>query len=322
MRDWTKQIAVIVAALGLMAGSAWQAKADLVMTQFSADYANFNGFSVDPVTGDYYSHSGYGYGVFGDSQKISEYNNLSDFKNNVAGGSVVLGGNGDWGTYFTVNDGELFARTSDSTSNWPTGTQSAKWNAATGTLDASISSMPGMGGANGSDTFDWGGFSGVNWMQDSTGLYVLGKNEPGTGWQIDKMDQNLGILGTTNFNAGPLGYAFMINGILFASSHFQSNVIDLEVNTLTGVASNVNITLDGMGSLYADNAFYDQTSDKLFIHNANDGSLFTLDGAASQFGADTLATPEPSTIVSAGTACLMALGCAWRRHRRAKLAIA
>ena len=59
--------------------------------------------------------------------------------------------------------------------------------ANTGSILETRASIPGMGGSNGAHTFNWGGFSGVNWMNNSTGLYLMGRNSAGTDWQINTM---------------------------------------------------------------------------------------------------------------------------------------
>jgi autoaggregation protein RapA/B/C len=284
-----------------MAASGQTFAGNLTMTPFSTSYSGFNGFAVDPTTGKYYSHTGYGYGsTFGYSQNLSEYDTLAALQGGTPSSTTTLSGYGPWGTYMAVSNGEVYARTNTDFNAWPTGTDSARWNAATGSQDATLGSIPGMAGVNGSDTFNWGGFSGVNWMQDSTGLYVLGHNASGNGWQIDKMDSNLNLLSTVSFGTSTtsLGYAFMINGTLFASSNYFSNQIDWEVNATTGAVTPVNITLSGMGTLYADNAFYDPTTDKLFVHNVSDGTIYSLDGAAAAFGVQSISTPEPATLAS------------------------
>ena len=74
----------------------------------------------------------------------------------------------------------------------------------------------------GGGTFDWGGFTAVNWLQDSTGLYTLGRVPGGDVWSIHEMGADLNVVSTRTFTAATLGYAFMINAVVRQIRHDTS----------------------------------------------------------------------------------------------------
>ena len=192
------------------------AKADFVpLTVFSTAYGSgFNGFAYDPVTQSFYSHHGYGYPS---SQPVLEYNNVANFATGISSGSITLPDSpysSPAGTYFVVNNGVLYGRP-DYNSN-----MIAMWNASTGTLVGSTT-IAGIGGANGTDTFNWAGFSGLNLYNDDGSLYMLGKS--GTHWEILSIASDLSVTRTLVTSFSSLGYAFVINGELFAGDSYNSN---------------------------------------------------------------------------------------------------
>lgn len=87
------------------------------------------------------------------------------------------------GTYMTASGGQLFGRIFDSKGNWgyPEASVFGRWDLATGQLNARAE-MSKMGGRNGSDTFNWGGFSALNSMQNQTGSYVMARKAAAPGW--------------------------------------------------------------------------------------------------------------------------------------------
>jgi len=272
------------------------------------------GVAVDESTGKIYQRSGYN----GESS-VLVYANAAAFAANAPMSTLTLGGGGFYGTYFEVSDGKIFGRTSKGS------TAVARWDASTGLRELSKASFPGMGGANGTDTFDWGDYSGVNWMQDQTGLYVLGHNSGGTLWQLDKMDANLNVLSTLTADLGPLGYAFLVNGKLFASTSANSNVISKSLDLATGVLSTVDFTLSGSGNQVWDNVSYDYSTDTLRL-GSYARSFVQVSSASSQFGTGPLlarsgsgAVPAPSTLALASLA-LMGLTLSTRARKARRLA--
>ena len=177
----------------------------------------------------------------------------------------------------------------------------SSWDAVTGATISS-STIPNMCGFNGPCTFEWGGFSGVNWMQDSTGLYVLGADDV-NGWQVDLMNTDLSVNNSQLIYppSNTLGYAFAMKGHLFTADESYVNTIDDDFNVLTGVDQPVSYTLSGLpGSfLYLSNALYDPTIDRLYIWNTEDGILYSADNASQQFGVNSVLDFGP---VNVGTA--------------------
>ncbi|HTU41079.1 MAG TPA: SBBP repeat-containing protein [Candidatus Aquilonibacter sp.] len=235
---------------------------------------------MDPVTGYYYARASYGPG-FG-SGSVSIYPGPAALATNTASSTVALANGGFYGTYFTVQNGILFGRSDENTS------AVSSWNAVTGALISS-SAIPNMCGTNGSCTFEWGGFSGVNWMEDSTGLYVLGTDDS-NGWQIDLMNTDLSVANTQVIYPpdNALGDGFVIKGHLFTGDEFYENTINSDFNFQTGIDQSVSYTLAGTTDTntgyYLSDVFYDPTIDRLYIWNTETGVLYSTDEASQQFG--------------------------------------
>jgi hypothetical protein len=205
----------------------------------------------------------------------------------------ALGYNPPTGTYFVVNNGALYGRT-DTTSN-----SIGKWDATTGALLATAP-IPGIGGANSTDTFNWGGFSGLNLYNDNGSLYLLGKNTAGTQWDILSLASDLSVTRTlVTALPSTLGYAFVINGELFAGGSYNSNQISYKVDLATGTQSAVNFTFTGdSNSPYLSDMFYDQTDDSLFVFDTTGKTLYETTNASVVLGASaTPAVPEPESIL-------------------------
>jgi len=250
-------------------------------TAFAGSYT-FYGFSMDPVTGYYYARSGYG-PVYGGSGSVNVYPGPAALAANTPSSTVALTNGGFYGTYFAVQNGVIFGRTDSTTS------AISSWNAVTGAAISS-SSIPNMCGTNGNCTFDWGGFSGVNWMQDSNGLYVLGTDDS-NGWQVNQMNTDLSVANTQYIypTNNELGYGIVIKGHLLTAAQFDTTTIDDDFNILTGIDQPVSYTLAGIPSsgyfgYYFSNALYDPTIDRLYIWNTDDGILYSADNVSAQFG--------------------------------------
>ncbi len=288
--------------LGVLIFTVTESRADTVVANaFSTSYSGeFQSYAFDPSTGIYYNRQGFDGGA-----TVSTYSTDAALSQNAPAGSVTLQGGGFYGTYFAVSDGHLFGR-ADSTSNLVN-----EWNATTGALLAT-GTIPNFGGQNGTDTFDWGGYSGVNWLQDSTGLYTLGHIPGGTSWSINKMDANLNIVSTQTFTAATLGYAFVINGELFTSSSFESNVVNQVLDLASGTVTAVSFEITNLGGLYLSNTAYDPIRDRLYLLNSNGTTLFSIDDASGQFHAGSV--PEPASVVLLGLGVIAML--AYERRRR------
>jgi len=279
-------------------------------TNITLDYVRpsdsfFVGMAVDPATGLYYERPNYGPG-FG-SGPVNTFASTAAFKAGTPSFSVPLQNGGFFGTYFTVKGNEIFGREGlgKGVFGFPVDTSAARWNATTGAIDAALAGFAGMGGVDGPHTFNWGGFSGVNFMQDQTGLYVFGKNL-GSGWQLNRVDPNLNILGTDQFNAGSLGFGFMIDGNLFAGDNFNGNSISQSLDFTTGTQSAVNFTLvGGPPSPYWNNVFYDTTTNSLFLNSGS--GLYMVPDASQAFGVSSVPEPESLTLLGTGLVGLVGL---------------
>lgn len=262
-----------------------------------------NGFAVDSVTGKYYQQVGFG----SDSgATLLVYDTATHFHNNVSSSTITLD-SPLYGTYFTVKNNYLYGRTTNST------TEIARWDLSTGTTQNAVSSVADMGGLNVLHTFQWGGYSGVNFFQDNTGMYLFGKNLSDNSWQLSQIDNDLNITDTKRVDLGLLGYAFMLNGTLFLGEHFTGNTITYSFNYETGSLSSVDFTLEdengNSGLSYWGNTFYDTLEDTLYFnsvlgdYNNNMTGLYSLDHAAVAFdvssGSDPV--PLPATILLFGT---------------------
>lgn len=288
----------------LIFGLAVTAHAQVINLTHVKNSENFYGGAVDPVTGKFYQVNTY-YGA----TNVAVFADAADFANNVVEGSVALTG-AVYGTYFEVNNGSIYGRTNQSS------TSIARWDASSGLVQNSVASVPGMGGSNFYFTFNWGGFSGVNFLQDTTGLYLFGKNDTGVNWQLNRMDATLGILETKQYTANTLGYGFMVNGNLFTSNSYNSNTIDSVMNFATGVQSAVNFTLSGVPSPYWNNTFYDVGTDTLYFHDSTGGDFWKVGNASAAFNVPISDIPEPATV---GLLGLLGLLGYLRVRRKAKL---
>lgn len=251
---------------------------------------SWSSVAVDPVTGKVYEHWNF------ISATVKVYANTTQFAAGNASSTLTLA-TPIYGTYFAVNNGQLFGRTTNDT------TAVATFSTSTGAVTATLAGYPGMGGINFNDTFNWGGYSGVNFMQDSTGMYVMGGVNGNTNWQIEKLGTGLASVKSTVYNPNhALGYGFIINGILFTGDSYNSDTVTKSINLATGQVSTVNDTLVGLGaSLYMSNFSYDYSSDTLYAANQNGDTFFKASNASVQFGAPRVAAvPEPGSLTLLG----------------------
>ncbi|MEI6417694.1 MAG: PEPxxWA-CTERM sorting domain-containing protein [Sphingomonadales bacterium] len=253
-----------------------------------------NGFTataIDPQTGMYYSKQGYGF----EGPYVQTYRNAAAFEKGRSNGTIQLQGETTSGTYMTVVDGKLIARTyGPALDEWgyPDGNTIGSWDLTTGQFNGSAA-MPGMTGRNGADSFNWGGFSAVNVMQDQTGTYVLGTDGTGV-WTLNKIDAALNVLDQRSFNAPTLGFAFMKHGQLFLGNSFYTPRIDQRFDFASGTMTDTDINLVGFQSpydfwpAYLSNTAYDMNRDVVYFHNTMDNSLYRLGAAPG-------GVPEPAS---------------------------
>ena len=168
----------------------------------------FNSLAVDPATGYFYEYQSYG---SGGSETLNVYKSVSALTANAPSSTITLG-QPFYGTYIAANNGVLYGRAG-------AGTQAAQWSLTTG---AQLNTSSGYSNLSGNG-FTWGGYTGVNFMQDSTGMYVLGSsaNVYSGDWVIEKLSTG-GLTGISSTqyspgNGGALGYGFIINGTLYTS---------------------------------------------------------------------------------------------------------
>ncbi len=296
-----------------MAVDAAAASTPIVAKAIRTDSSyGFMALAMDPTTGKYYSKDGYGF----DAPVVKVYDNALTFAKGHASGTVTLQGDTVAGTYMAASDGKLFARTFTPTGqyDWPEGTSVGRWNLADGSLEAVNPALPDMGGRNGYDGFDWGGFSDLNWLQDQTGKYVIGSDGAGT-WFVHKMNDDLSIAATKSFSAGSLGYAFARNGTIFLGDSYGSPHISATFDFASGTLSAADYQIEGAGLdyPYLSTSMYDSKNDLLYFFNTNNNTIYRV-GALTGFGA----VPEPASwaMLIAG----FGLAGAAMRRRRALLA--
>lgn len=295
-------LTVFVSALAILPAAS---AAPVNFTAVTTSNSGFGNIAVDPVTGKVYKRSDFL------ASSVSVYANAVAFAAGTVSSTINLAVP-IYGTYFAVNNGQLFARTSSET------TAVATFSTSTGAVTSTLAGYAGMGGENGSDTFNWGGYSGVNFMQDSTGMYVMGGVAADNNWQVRKLGAGLASTSTyTTSGVNSLGYGFIINGILFTSDNYYSGTVTTAINLSTGVVTAVNDPLVGLGSgFYMSDFSYDYVSDTLYAMNTNNATFYKASNASVQFNAPLAAeVPEPGSVM------LMGLGIAGlmlaRRKQRA-----
>lgn len=302
------RLAAVAAALVL---SLPAVAAPIAMTAVRSAANTHSGMTVDATTGTVYEAQGY-YGL----TTLVRYANLAAFDAGTSNGTQAVP-QGVYGPYLAAQGGTVYARTGSSS-----GTQLS----AVGALNTTIS-VSDMGGANGTDTFDWGGFSGVAAMNDGQHLYVVGGDASTGNWRINTYDFALTLLNSVSFGFGAAtgcaggpgspGFGFAIDGKVLLGSDFCSGQISTMVDAATGAVSAVDFTLAGFtGSYkYITNTSYDSASDTLYAMDLGSNKYYKLGGAAAAFGIDTSNdVPEPSGLALAG----LALALAGIQRRRAR----
>ncbi|MBX4966063.1 autoaggregation protein RapA/B/C [Rhizobium binae] len=237
------------------------------------DHYELQGVAIDPLTGRYYVSSGHG---FPDDSMVYIYDNASAFEADNASGAISLGdydlGQYDiGGTYFTVRGGAIIGRTNEARGEedpFPDQTYLAKWDAADGSLDQKGDPIPGLIGKNGAGTFDWDGFTAVNTMQDSTGIYVVGRIDDST-WQVSKIDPDtLNPIESKTFAAGALGYGFAVDGTFFFGDSSGSEHMSTAFDFKTGIKTAIDVNIAIPGDDSTTNVSYDAAADAIYITNS------------------------------------------------------
>ena len=271
-----------------------------------AVYSPWNGASVDPTSGKFYRRNSYDA-----TTSVFVYNNAADFVSNTVATTLTLNTT-LLNTYINANGGKIYG-------NSGINPQVSRWNGLTGASEVAVTvSNMNSGG------FNWGGNSFTNMLQDSTGMYVYGRDNTNNAWRIHKLDTNLSVVSTVGTSiTGTQGYAFMVNGNLFSGNSYNSNIVSNKINFASGTVSPVNFTLNlpfGGGN-YIDDFFYDPTTDNLYAHDQNAGRYYVTSNAAQQLGVSAVpSTPEPgaaalfASLGLGGGACLRLL----RRRRSRK----
>jgi autoaggregation protein RapA/B/C len=291
-----RQIAVCcVSIASFIVGSI--ALATPINATFVRSDANFfAGMAVDSATGEAYQLNGYGPGFGGTSPtSLIQYANAAAFEAGTSSGTVISTTN-LWGTYIAAQNGSVFGRSATvyDGNGWPTDAQTTKISGSTGATQGTTT-VANMGGINGPDTFDWGGFSGVNAMNDGSQLFVVGGDAASSDWRISTFDYNLNPLNSVLFSPpiGP-GWGFAINDYIFFGDSYGSGQISTRVNAATGAVDAVDFLVGGLGPCcYNNNVSYDAFNDTLYLHNGN-GGFYKVTGASEAFGV--AGVPEPATL--------------------------
>lgn len=299
---------------------------NVIFTTFSTNYSTsaFWGFGYDPSTGTYYAHSGYG----GSTTPLDVYSSVAAFAANTPTSVVTLTSAATGcqystpctpldGTYFTVDGPDVIGRPTDNTAALE------EWLIPSGSTHLAMTYSQ-FGGINGYDTFDWGGFSGMNVFQDSTGIYLLAVNPNTSTWDVSTLNPTT-LAVTNTFNTGlayqTLSYGFLINGQLYLGANYYNNVVAYDLNVKTGQVTSANFTLQlpGASSYYISDTLYDPNLDRLYIWNGPTGqtgqdTLYEVNNASQMF------TPEPGAGVLALAGCC-AIALVMRRRRRTPIAL-
>jgi len=257
------------------------------------NYAHFAGYTRDRSTGLIYKSNWY------QSNQVDVYNTVADFQNNVIASTTTLDQN-HLGSYAVVRNGKYFSRTGNVNNS-----DASRMDIGTGATEVN-QNFAGVDPSNGSATFDWGGFSTLNFFEDATGIYAYGKDFGGL-HTIFRLDNNLNVLSSFNFagNTGSdfgFGFGFNVKGYLFLGSNYYSNTIETKINLMTGAVSTVNHTFAGLPgpyNPYYSHVWYDDIDDRLYVNYTTgfetDG-MFYVDGVAGQLGI----VPEPASMTALG----------------------
>lgn len=254
------------------------------------------GTAIDRLTGKYYLKESYQ-----DGTPLHAYDSAADLAALSASSTVTPA---TFGPYFAVHNNRILGRPSDSS------TQVASYDMSGGMITST--SIPGTIGTNGSGTFDWGGFSGMNWFSDSTGLYNLGGTATNQ-WLLTKLDSDLNILEQQSVPHSGDGFAFMVDGKLFIGDDYNDPTVDYMFDTATATGATVSHSIAGLGGalpLYITNTTYDPFQDRLYVQSG--GQMYLSEsGLANALGI--AAVPEPGSV---GVLAILGVATIVRRRKR------
>jgi hypothetical protein len=291
-------------AILVLVGYALSAQLDAQSVSLSQvrDWGSgFQAFTMDPSTGKYYRRVSYSGGT-----TVYEFNDRAAWEAGSASRTFNLGSGGFYGTYFQASNGKLFGRTDSSSTAY------ARWATSNGAREQTVGSISGMCGSNGNCTYNWGGYSGVNFMHDGNGVYVFGRNSGNNNWQISRVNEsNLSLSGTQQVQtSGGLGFGFMINGYVFTGDNYSQNSINRKTDVSNGQQQSVSFSLSGgPPSPYWSHVFYDPDADVVYFHDQNTSISYRIANAAMTFGVQRPggggAVPASSTVTMLITIALV-----------------
>jgi hypothetical protein len=307
--SFVPRVSIPLAALSIIVGlSAAVQAAPINMTEVRAN-SSFRSYTMDPTTGKYYEKSNYW-----TVTSLTEYANKADFEAGISSGSIALNPSIN-GPYVTINNGNLYARTTGAPNT------AAVWNLGTGTTTAGPQQIGTIAGGN---SFDWGGGSNGNFLQDETGVYFLGNSTSGSSnlWELHKVDANLNSTSSQTFDVTGItgsaadtspGFAMMMGGKLLIGKTYSQDIIAGILDFATGDLTISNLEVDGSwgGSSYWNSTFYDSNDDVLYMNNTNTQRLYKVENAKAAFGIT--AVPEPGVLAIFG---LGLAGIGYARRKR------
>ena len=153
--------------------------------QFVSNYqqGSIMSLNVDQDTGQYWERRGFDGQTF-----FNVYSSFNDFATRNAAFGYSLNDPGYRGSYAAVRDGQIFGRLNRMDQQY------GRWDIGTGQLTATTT-LNNFNPQNGSGTFNWGGYSGLNTYNNGAQTYVVGAQTGTTDWRVELIDQNL----NTNF---------------------------------------------------------------------------------------------------------------------------
>lgn len=100
-------------------------------------------------------------------------------------------------------------------------------------------------------------------MQDSTGIYVVGRIDDTT-WQVSRVDPDtLDPIESKTFAAGGLGYGFAIDGTFFFGDSSGSEHIGTAFDFKTGIKTAIDVNIAIPGDDSTTNVVYDAAADSI-----------------------------------------------------------